>query len=911
MIKNCFISVAVLFFIVACGGGGGGSSAGPTPTANSQISIANPPAIYGALASVSSQDANAKKTQPDLSSSGVPYYIPVTNTSTTIVSVVSLVVERNPGVWSAAISQKCANGISMDSCDLIVTFDANAVSSTPQLTTTLMVSFSDGTIRHIPLTGQIVASDTIVMQASKQIITNSSGKAYGVISAFNNTPVAMLVDEDNISTDNGDKWTFTVNCDGNRSKVINPGSSCSIGFVSNSTVFSSTTVQIHVPLLDQNGTNPLQYFIKNLSSPQTINVPTVVAPALTESAPYVAYLGDAVYIKEQNTVPLSLLNLGTGNLQGIIIDGLPKSIAQTNDCRNVAPNALCNVVLTVIGAPVPPITILSIHAANEISSNIQQVHLMGQAMALSFWSVDFGKVFGGASVQQDIIIRNLGTTALNYHIGTIDNHNFTVDAGNCTSDSLAKFDFCTFHVVYNAPHETLQDSASLTISSSTAGESAQTITLAANVIGQALSVSPLALDFGSVFSRASAQKSVVISNLGASSLSYQIGTVANPKFTVDPGNCSSGTLAGLESCTFNVIYTASAVTESDTASLVVSSAPSNTGFPQTISLTARSIYAPEWTNIINSVSYTDSGSIVSALIANMNGTSAITIGNFANHVWQLSADGVTWVKKFNNYTNYYNQPITAFGFATSTTFGAGYVDGDVQLCGVSPSNCNQIFPPQPPFSVTSQTRVASSTGMVGYASANGRDGKLISNIGDMPIIVSGVGVGKLAIDGPFGNATHLYVPLSDGRIVEVTSPWVEITNDITPNNFAESEYATVMFYDLRTNTLFAGTNLANVYMSNKPIAKTNWIKLTTTPISGTSYISSIATNAAGDIFAGLSTYGDKTVGGGLYILLYGSPNFIPADPTYNDPSAVTNIVFDSRLTGHIYVGTYAGNVWQR
>lgn len=338
---------------------------------------------------------------------------------------------------------------------------------------------------------------------------------------------------------------------------------------------------------------------------------------------------------------------------------------------------------------------------------------------------------------------------------------------------------------------------------------------------------------------------------------------------------------------------------------------------QTINLTANSIFAPPWTNIITSGGYyTDNGSAISALIAGAeaDGGIILTLGNFANHVWQLANDGVTWENISGNFSGYYNQTISAFGLAFNNFFVAGYIDGVVQVCGINPGECTTSIPPQS-WAVTSEVNVTPARGSVSFANVtDGSSGQLLisDDVGGINIIPGiTAGVGRLAIDGVFGNATNLYVPLSNGQIVKINDPWVAVTGDITPNNFINNEYANVMFYDLNTNILYAGTNFANVYMSNKPISSNSWIRLTATPLSNTSYISSIATNFKGDVYAGLSTYGNKLSGGGIYILPNGESNFIMAGQSYNDQSAITNIIFDALVTESMYVGTYLGNIWRQ
>ncbi|HMT02997.1 MAG TPA: hypothetical protein PKD00_06775 [Burkholderiales bacterium] len=567
MFKNYYfiIFIFILLIISSC------TNSKINNSQNAQISLAYPGNFLGISASTLDLKSLFKKNQEPLSHINT-YYIPIFNNSSIPVSVINATLESNINVWAVAISDKCINGISLDSCNLILAFNSNAVNNLSQLSSIITIKFSNGITNKIPITGQIITNDGVIMQAPKEIMINSSGNAYGVITAFNNTNSPVLISESEITTNNNEKWVFTVNCDGNNSKIINASSTCSIGFVSSGKLSIPTTVQVSIPI-----SNSISY-----DNTQIINVNTILIPFQT--SPYLAYLGSTVSLNNSTSASFSLLNLGEGNLSGIVINGLPNNIIQSNNCSNIPQNGLCTVTLNVLRGSAPPLTVLNIYATNESNKNIQQVYVTGQTLSVLPLLINFGTQFNGTIVQKDVTISNLGPNPLNYQIGTISNTTFTLAPGNCTSNTLVGFGSCVFHINYTAPPTSQQDTSSLIISSNTFGETVQTI-----------------------------------------------------------------------------------------------------------NITANSIFSSAWSNIITSGGYTDNGTAISALIAGIDGSIVLALGNFANHVWQLASDGITWENISGNFTNYYNQTITAFGISFSNFFVAGYIDGVVAVCGMYYPTCSSTI----------------------------------------------------------------------------------------------------------------------------------------------------------------------------------------------------------------------------
>lgn len=53
----------------------------------------------------------------------------------------------------------------------------------------------------------------------------------------------------------------------------------------------------------------------------------------------------------------------------------------------------------------------------------------GQRLSVSPLSIDFGTQFDGNIIQKNVTISNLGSSPINYKIGTISNNTFTIELG--------------------------------------------------------------------------------------------------------------------------------------------------------------------------------------------------------------------------------------------------------------------------------------------------------------------------------------------------------------------------------------------------------------------------------------------------------------------------------------------------
>ena len=148
---------------------------------------------------------------------------------------------------------------------------------------------------------------------------------------------------------------------------------------------------------------------------------------------------------------------------------------------------------------------------------------------------------------------------------------------------------CAVSVTF-APSASGSRTATLSISDN-AANSPQTVSLTGT--GTAVSLSPTSLSFGAHLVGGSSLKTVTLTNLGSTPLSISgltvvsfapltlLGTKAED-FTIESGSCvAGGSVAGLGSCTINLLFKPTAAGVRSATLVIADSDPSS---PQTVNL---------------------------------------------------------------------------------------------------------------------------------------------------------------------------------------------------------------------------------------------------------------------------------------------------------------------------------------
>ena len=424
-------AVSLTLALVGCSGSSGtsgsGSESGGTTTFSAGVSV--PGTLFGAQGvSQNSQSLGLKnKSQSLPSGTGVAYYLPIYNTGTSVLSIASASVS-NSGVWNID-SSACSAVATNESCVLAVGFNADQVTTAAQLSSLVNLTYSNGTSSSIPLTGSVVATGGLNVQMPATIVPNESGFAYGVITLFNgeSNPQQLTASTIIPTSQTGVSWTFTPNCDGSGSNIVQALHACSVAYIYQinlaDAATSPQTINVSVPITD------------TISKVTTIaQLSSSVAPPLSSTpASYLVYNGGTVVVSPatNNTGSFVLQNAGNGTLVNIGFSNLA-GLSQTNNCINIAPNGTCTVSLngTLSGNSI-------VVTANNQSITVP---VIGEALAVSPSSYSYGTNTAGTVLTTTITISNLGSTLFENLTSVLSgNPAFSKSSSsNCTS-SLAAF----------------------------------------------------------------------------------------------------------------------------------------------------------------------------------------------------------------------------------------------------------------------------------------------------------------------------------------------------------------------------------------------------------------------------------------------------------------------------------------
>lgn len=312
-----------------------------------------------------------------------------------------------------------------------------------------------------------------------------------------------------------------------------------------------------------------------------------------------------------------------------------------------------------------------------------------------------------------------------------------------------------------------------------------------------------------------------------------------------------------------------------------------------------------WYNLFNITSgYNENNSIILSLKYNnqqlLLGNSSLPGATGKKHIWTLNTNGV-WNNISDNWNNYVNSAPTAILPIANNEIVIGHYNGQLQSC-IS-NYCTTLIENQDAlgWGITDLIQL-NNIYFVAYSDKNnGNNGQLLvyqdhQHMFRINAIHSGVG--KIATDNTF-----IYIPTKDDGVFKISSDGVNVSN-ITPH-FEINEFATIMYYNKKSNTLFLGTNLANVYKVKLPLNNGHdWVKLNKQRLSFSS-ISSIIVDDQNNLYIGLGDFTAPLIGGGLFILKNSQKDFIQ-DCNYHDPSSITQLL---NINNHIYISTFMGYIW--
>jgi hypothetical protein len=174
-------------------------------------------------------------------------------------------------------------------------------------------------------------------------------------------------------------------------------------------------------------------------------------------------------------------------------------------------------------------------------------------------SLDFGNVVvGSPSAEQTVTLANTGNTSLDVTELTAAAAPFARVGGTCSVApiALAAGDSCTLTYTFSP---TVAGAASQTLTVTSSGTGSGTITLEGNGVQGNLTITPTAVNFGSVnVGSSSAEETVTLANTGAASLDVTALTAAGAPFArTGAGTCPATlpiTIAAGGSCTLTYTF---------------------------------------------------------------------------------------------------------------------------------------------------------------------------------------------------------------------------------------------------------------------------------------------------------------------------------------------------------------------
>ena len=280
---------------------------------------------------------------------------------------------------------------------------------------------------------------------------------------------------------------------------------------------------------------------------------------------------------EYSTGPISLVDNGDGTYTGSYSVTIGPSTGPTTTTWDITDNGsgtLSIVTLDPDGNGIPGTTLMGVMPLpvslqwNGTASSEQDIDVVGP--------VDFGLVSTAAPASIDLVIRNVGGTALQINEINVTNPLAApfgiLDDSNCTATPISPADSCSISLQF-APTAEGQISDTLDISSDDPDEATVTVTVRGTGVGPdpdiVLDTSPVA--FGTVVVGADASQEITVSNHGGSPLT--IGSIQLSGSDMAEFSQTNDCIAPLvtsASCTVTVTFTPATAT-AKVATLTVTS----------------------------------------------------------------------------------------------------------------------------------------------------------------------------------------------------------------------------------------------------------------------------------------------------------------------------------------------------
>ncbi|HKY62479.1 MAG TPA: choice-of-anchor D domain-containing protein [bacterium] len=421
--------------------------------------------------------------------------------------------------------------------------------------TVTITSNAGGSPHVIDLSGTGVSSDIDVVV--DPIPDTPVGEESAAVTATVTNNGTIDLDIGAISIVGEDFTNFAVLNDNCSNTTVAPAGNCTFEIVFRPNEAGAFAANVNVPSSDPAAPN----FQALLSA--TGLVPGISAPAPT-FADTVVGATDTQTITVTNTSADASLTIGQISVAGLNAANFAID-ASADGCSNttVAPSGSCDFDVTFAPDAVAAFSADAVIPSNDpvnpnLLVDLAGNGLAGPAVSLSTTAIDFLDVAVGATSETQLVqVTNGGTTDLSVTAAALaTGTDFAIVNNTCDGATVTPGGSCLVEVVC-APTLTGPLNDSLDIDSD-AASSPDSVTLDCNgVIGQAVSLSPTAIDFGDVgVGVTSPSQLVQLTNSGTTNLTVNsVALATGTDYGIVTDTCSSGTVAPGGSCLVEVVCT--------------------------------------------------------------------------------------------------------------------------------------------------------------------------------------------------------------------------------------------------------------------------------------------------------------------------------------------------------------------
>jgi hypothetical protein len=302
-----------------------------------------------------------------------------------------------------------------------------------------------------------------------------------------------------------------------------------------------------------------------------------------------------VLVSKTSTQAVTFTNTGSTpvTFNGDTVTGASFALAATSTASNpcpaagsaIAPNTSCTVSITfaptVVGTVYGSVAISTSATPLPLTASLSGTGTQPQ-LVVSPASLAFGDVALGSSRTLSLTLSNVSTTPVD-GLAFAATKDFTI-ASTCGITTVNAGSSCSVSVTYT-PSTLGAIAGALTISS-TDPASPVTVPLTGNASAASVTLTPLAIDYGSVALKQAATQALTLTNTGTTPVVYNGASIAGTAFTFGtstiPCPAAGSTLPAAATCVLNVTFTPPAA---GTYAGSVSVSTAATALPLTATLT--------------------------------------------------------------------------------------------------------------------------------------------------------------------------------------------------------------------------------------------------------------------------------------------------------------------------------------